>query len=90
MEPTPLQHLLQKKAWTLSHLKIKLDENKTPCSYPTLLMIKNGYRSKRVKNKDGQTTKGKIKYNPHRRTLTDIAKIFKVTPEEIYQDRSKN
>lgn len=88
MEPTPLQHLLHKKTWTLTYLQARLKENNTPCSYPTLLMIKNGYRSKRVKNKDGHLTKVKIKYKPNRRTLTDIAKIFKVNPLEIYQDRN--
>lgn len=88
MEPTPLQHLLHKKAWSLTDLEDRLKENNTPCSYPTLIMIKHGYRSKRIKNNDGKITKVKIKYQPNRRTLTDIAKIFKVNPLEIYQDRT--
>ena len=88
MNPTPLQHLLHKKAWTLWDLFLELKKNKTPCSYPTLISLKKGYRSKIVRH-NGKIIKEKIKYNPNARTLNDIAKIFNVKTKQVYQDRSK-
>lgn len=90
MKPTPIQHLLHKKAWTLSDLFLKLKKNKTPCSYPTLLLIKKGYRKKIIRLPDGTISKfEKVPYHPNRRTLADIGKIFKVKPDQVYEDRSK-
>lgn len=90
MAPTKLQHLLHKKAWTLSNLFIELQKNETPLSYPILIMIKKGYRKKIIRDKDGKIIRHeKVKYNPNRHTLMDIAKIFKVKPEQVYEDRSK-
>lgn len=90
MDPTPLQHLLHEKAWTLSDLCIELKKRNTPCSYITLLLLKKGYRTKKTRDKFGEIIKEeKITYNPNRRTLADIAKVFKVKPEEVYADRSK-
>lgn len=90
MNPTPLQHLRHKKAWTLSEVSRKLKEQCTPCSFPTLIYIDRGFKKKIIRDKSGKKI-GEIrkKYSPNRRTLADIAKLFKVKPELIYQDRSK-
>lgn len=88
--PTPLQKLRHKKAWTLSELNLKLIEAKTPVSFPTLINIDRGYRSKVLRDEFGKIDRReKLPYHPNPRTLADIARLFNVKPSSVYKDRSK-
>lgn len=86
MNPSPLRHLRHKKAWKLIHVYSKLQDQGTPVSWPTLEKIDHGFKS--VRDKDGNMIRKK--YTPQRRILVDIAKLFKVKPDKIYEDRSKD
>lgn len=88
--PTPLQKLRHKKAWTLSQLYLKLREAETPISFPTLILLDHGYRSKVIRDENGKISrKEKLPYTPNPRTLADIARLFNVKPSAVYEDRSK-
>lgn len=90
MNPAPLKHLRHQKGWRLTEVSIKLKAQGTPISWPTLVNIDHGYRSVIVRDKAGKKIREKkAAYKPFRRTLADIAKLFKVKPEDVYEDRSK-
>lgn len=91
MNPTPLKHLRHKKAWTLSEVSKRLSEQGTPCSFPTLVNIDRGFKKNIIRDSKGNKIKeSKKKYSPNRRTLADIAKLFKVDATLVYDDRSKD
>lgn len=91
LKATPLKKLRHKKGWRLIKVKQELDKRGTPISWPTLLKIEHGYKTGIIRGLNGKILKEqKLLYRPSRRTLADIAKLFKVDIKDVYQDRSKN
>ena len=91
LNPTPLKTLRHKKGWRLSHLCAELKRKETPISWPTLVMIDNGFRAKVKRDENGKIiSRKRQKYKPSRHILAALAKFFKVKPDAIYSDRSKN
>ncbi len=80
LNPTPLKKCRHAKGWRLVRVKKELIKIGTPVSWPTLVMVDNGYRS----------VKGKKKaYKPNMSTLIFLGKLFKKKPKSMYKDRSK-
>lgn len=89
MKPAPLRELRQKKGWRLIHVSEQLIKRGTPVSWPILINIDRGYKAIITRDSNSKIINiHKKKYNPSRHTKADIAKLFKVKPEEIYADRS--
>lgn len=90
LKPTPLQKLRHKKAWRLKRVHKELIKQGTPVSWPTLLKIDHGCKTVIVRGPDKKILhEKKVAYHPYERTLSDIAKLFKVKSTQIYEDRSK-
>ena len=93
---TPLARLLFENVKTLSWL-----EQQTDINFPSLVNFKRGYKVKKVAQMEGDKPvldkagkpvriKVKIKYSPEWRTKRDIAKVFKVDANNIYEHRHES
>lgn len=91
MKPAPLRELRHKKGWRLVHVSEQLIKRGTPVSWPILINIDRGYKVLILRDNTKKIISIQIKkYNPSRHTKNDIAKLFKVKPQQIYADRSGN
>lgn len=84
-KPTFLERMLFEKGKSREWLS-----EKSGVSYPTILMVVQGYRNKVTRGDDKKiAAKDRVKFEPDPYTLIRIAKCFKgVKPEQVYEDRS--
>lgn len=81
MDPTPLRKFRHQKGWRLIQVETELKKKKIPISWPMLVNIDRGYK-----------TKGKIKlsYFPGEIIRKKLSKLMNLKPNKVYADRSKD
>lgn len=80
MKPTPLRKWRHNKGWRLNCVEKELIRKKIPISWPMLVNIDRGFK-----------TKGKIKFSyfPGEAIRKKLSKLMQLKPEKVYADRSQ-